>query len=82
MLGEFSIGDDLATELSFGGNVATIMIGGKVFENIVVNGALTSLTTGSLFVPASDTAGTFFDGAGNALAVLITDDGFGSVSPV
>ncbi len=80
VFGEVSLGSSLVVDLSFGASLARAMIGGPVFADIVTGGFLTSLTTGSLFIPTTPGDGNFVDGVGTITGTLITN-GFGTVSP-
>ncbi len=78
--GEFNLGTSLEVDLTFLSSLTQATIGGAVNSTLTVGGALTFLSTGSLFTATSATGGNFVDGVGTTTGTLVTG-GLGTVTP-
>ncbi len=88
--GELKIEGDLLVDLTFGGGVKKITVGGKIgpaalngpVVDVTIGGALGSFVTTSIFNSVTSKTGNFVDAGATVIGVLTAQGGIGSVGPV
>lgn len=77
--GTLSIGGNMTKDISFAGDVNSIVIGGSVLGDLVVTGKIARVVAGSVFTATDANDGTFANGAGTAIGSIDTTTGHGLV---